>query len=100
MGHPSQYYSQLSTLELVPISEWKWKQVAMDFVTGLPRTPAGHGIIWVIIDRLTKSVHFIPIKKKDLPDKLRILYIREIVRLHDVSVSIVSDRDGRFTSQF
>jgi hypothetical protein len=72
----------------------------MDFVVGLPRTPRGLNAIWVIMDRLTKSAHFIPINMKFSMEKLTTLYINEIVRLHGVPSSIVSDRDPRFTSRF
>ena len=72
----------------------------MDFVVGLPRTRAGFDAIWVIVDRLTKSAHFLPICTKFSLDRLAELYVNEIVRLHGVPVSIVSDRDPRFTSRF
>ena len=72
----------------------------MDFVTGLPRTQRQHDTIWVIVDRLTKSAHFLPINVEDSVEKLDKLYVDEIVRLHGVPVSIVSDRDPRFTSRF
>ena len=72
----------------------------MDFVSGLPRMPAQHDTVWVIVDRLTKSAHFLPIQLTFTPDRLARLYVREIVRLHGVPVSIVSDQDPRFTSQF
>ena len=72
----------------------------MDFVTGLPRSPRGSDAIWVVVDRLTKSAHFLPMRVTDSIDSLSRLYIREIVKLHGVPVSIVSDRDPRFTSRF
>ena len=65
----------------------------MDFIVGLPRSSKGMDSIWVIVDRLTKSVHFLPAKTIYNANKLAIIYIDEIVRLHGVSVSIVSDRD-------
>jgi len=67
---------------------------------GLPRIPSGQDAIWVIVDRLTKSAHFLPIKITDSMERLANLYVREIVRLHGVPTSIVSDRDPRFTSRF
>ena len=70
----------------------------MDFVIGLPRTQAGYDAIWVIVDRLTKSAHFLAIRNNFSLDRLAELYISEIVKLHGVPVSIVSDRDPRFTS--
>jgi hypothetical protein len=65
----------------------------MDFVCGLPRTSKNHDAIWVVVDRLTKSAHFIPIRMNYSLDKLAELYVNEIVRLHGVPVSIVYDRD-------
>ena len=72
----------------------------MDFVIGLPRTQRQHDAIWVIVDRLTKFAHFLPVNVEDSLEKLGQLYVDEIVRLHGVPVSIVSDRDPRFTSRF
>uniref|UniRef100_A0A2N9HRA9 RNA-directed DNA polymerase n=1 Tax=Fagus sylvatica TaxID=28930 RepID=A0A2N9HRA9_FAGSY len=87
-------------LQSLSIPEWKWEHISMDFVSGLPRSPKGHDAIWVIVDRLTKSAHFIPIRMNYSLDQLAQLYIEEIVRLHGIPVSIVSDRDPRFTSRF
>ena len=72
----------------------------MDFVTGLPRTQRKNDAIWVIVDRLTKSAHFLPIRWGFTLDQLAKRYVDEIVRLHGVPLSIVSDRDPRFTSRF
>ena len=72
----------------------------MDFVTGLPRTRKGHDAIWVIVDRLTKSAHFLAMNIKDQLPKLAKMYIEEIIRLYGVPASIVSDRDLRFLSIF
>ena len=72
----------------------------MDFVVGLPRCRSGHDTIWVIVDRLTKSAHFLPIRNSDSLDKLAQLYVREIIRLHGTPVSIVLDKDPRFTLRF
>ena len=72
----------------------------MDFVVGLPRTASGNDMIWVIVDRLTKSAHFIAIKATFSVERLAEIYISQIVRLHGVPKSIISDRDGRFTSRF
>jgi transposase InsO family protein len=71
----------------------------MDFVSGLPRGKKGNDAIWVIVDRLTKSALFLPMKMTDPTDKLARLYVNEVVRLHGVPLSIVSDRDPRFTSR-
>ena len=72
----------------------------MDFVTGLPRTSKGKNAVWVIVDRLTKAAHFLAVKTTDTLVTLSRLYIEEIVRLHGVPLSIISDRDPRFMSQF
>ncbi|GJU81927.1 putative reverse transcriptase domain-containing protein [Tanacetum coccineum] len=82
------------------IPEWKWEKITMDFVTKLPKTANGYDTIWVIIDRLTKSAHFLPMRENDPIEKLMKLYMREVVTRHGVPVSIISDRDGRFTSLF
>ncbi|KAL0536174.1 hypothetical protein IC582_025113 [Cucumis melo] len=87
-------------LQPLSIPEWKWENVSMDFITGLPRTLRGFTVIWVVVDRLTKSAHFIPSKSTYTASKWAHLYMSEIVRLHGVPVSIVSDRDARFTSKF
>ena len=79
--------------QLLPIPVWKWEKITMDFVTGLPRTQRQHDAIWVIVDRLTKSAHFLLVNVKGSLEKLAQLYVDEIVRLHGVPVSIVSDRD-------
>ena len=72
----------------------------MDFVVGLPRSPKGKDAIWVVIDRLTKVAHFIPMKTTNSASDLVPLYIKEVVRLHGVPKSIVSDRDSNFVSNF
>jgi len=72
----------------------------MDFVVGLPRSPRENNAIWVIVDRLTKSAHFIPFRVRQTTKALAKKYMQEIVRLHGVPVSIVSDRDTRFVSRF
>ena len=87
-------------LQPLPIAEWKWEHVTMDFVSGFPVTSSGQDVIWVIVDCLTKTAHFLPIWLAQSVDSLSRIYIREIVRLHGVPSSIVSDRDPRFTSRF
>ncbi|GKC63988.1 putative reverse transcriptase domain-containing protein, partial [Tanacetum coccineum] len=82
------------------IPTWKWERITMDFVTKLPKTSSGHDIIWVIVDRLTKSAHFIPTRETDSMETLTRLYIKEIVSRHGVPISIISDRDSHFTSRF
>lgn len=87
-------------LQQPEIPEWKWENIAMDFITKLPRTSSGHDSIWVIVDRMTKSAHFLAIREDYKMEKLARLYINEIVARHGVPVSIISDRDSRFTSRF
>ena len=72
----------------------------MDFVTHFPRTSWKHDAVWVIVDQLTKSAHILAVRMTFTLEEFWMLYIREIVRLHGVPVSIVSDRDPRFTAQF
>ncbi|KAL0556498.1 hypothetical protein IC582_005012 [Cucumis melo] len=80
--------------------EWKWEHITMDFLFGLPRTSSGHDGIWVIVDRLTKRARFISIKATSTLDQLARLYVDKIASQYGVPVSIVSDRDSRFTSKF
>nr|GEW23629.1 putative reverse transcriptase domain, ribonuclease H-like domain, aspartic peptidase domain protein [Tanacetum cinerariifolium] len=87
-------------LQQPEIPKWKWENVTMDFVTGLPRTPSGYDSIWVIMDRLTKSAYFLPKNKTDSIEKLAELYLKEIVCKHGVPVSVISDRDSLFTSSY
>ncbi|KAL4022891.1 hypothetical protein IC575_016637 [Cucumis melo] len=87
-------------LQPLSVLGWKWESVSMDFITGLPKTLKGYMVIWVVVDRLTKSTHFVPGKSTYTASKWGQLYMTEIVRLHGVPVSIISDRDARFTSKF
>ncbi|GJV13911.1 putative reverse transcriptase domain-containing protein [Tanacetum coccineum] len=87
-------------LQQPKIPVWKWERISMDFISKLPRTPSGYDSIWVILDRLTKSAHFIPMNEKYKMDKLTRLYLKEIVCRRGVPVSIISDRDIRFASRF
>ncbi|GJS90096.1 putative reverse transcriptase domain-containing protein [Tanacetum coccineum] len=82
----------------IPI--WKWERITMDFITTLPKTSNRHAIIWVIVNRLTKSVHFIPTRETDSMETLTRLYIKEIFSRHGVPISIISDHDSHFTSRF
>ncbi|GJT82804.1 reverse transcriptase domain-containing protein [Tanacetum coccineum] len=82
------------------IPMWKWERITMDFITKLPKTSNRHDTIWVIVDRLTKSAHFIPTRETDSMETLTRLYIKEIVSRHRVPISIISDHDSHFTSRF
>jgi hypothetical protein len=87
-------------LQPLPIPVWKWDEIGMDFVVGLPKTQKGHDSIWVIVDRLTKVAHFLPVRTTYGGEKLAKLYIENIVKLHGVPRRIVSDRGTQFTSRF
>ncbi|GJT32300.1 putative reverse transcriptase domain-containing protein [Tanacetum coccineum] len=90
--------SGLLVQPVIPV--WKWENITMDFVTKLPKTSSGQDAIWVIVDRLTKSAHFLPMKETDSMEKLTRQYLKEVVSRHGVPVSIISDRDSKFTSHF
>jgi hypothetical protein len=87
-------------LQPLKIPEWKWEEIRMDFIVGLLHTQAGYDSIWVIVDRLTKVAHFIPVKTTYSGAKLAELYMSRIVCLHGVPKKIVSDRGSYFTSNF
>nr|GEX76877.1 putative reverse transcriptase domain-containing protein [Tanacetum cinerariifolium] len=82
------------------IPQWKWNNITMDFVTKLPRTQSGNDTIWVVVDRLTKSAYFLPMRENDPMDKLARLYLKEVVTRHRILVSIICDCNPRFTSNF
>nr|GEW48793.1 reverse transcriptase domain-containing protein [Tanacetum cinerariifolium] len=82
------------------IPEWKWEKITMDFVTKLPKTANGYDTIWVIVDHLKKSAHFLPMRETDPMEKLMKLYMKEVVTRHGVPISSISDRDSKFTSLF
>jgi hypothetical protein len=87
-------------LQPLKIPEWKWEEIGMDFIVGLPRTHAGYDSIWVIVDRLTRVAHFIPVKTTYSGARLAELYMSRIMCLHGVPKKIVSDRGSQFTSKF
>nr|GEU70771.1 putative reverse transcriptase domain-containing protein [Tanacetum cinerariifolium] len=87
-------------LQQPEIPEWKWENITMDFINKLLRTRSGHDLIWVIIDRLTKSAHFLAVREDYKTEKLARRYINEIIARHGVPVSIISDRNSYFTSRF
>jgi hypothetical protein len=87
-------------LQPLKVPEWKWEEIAMDFIVGLPRTRDGYDSIWVIVDRFTKVAHFIPVRTTYTGAKLAELYMSRIVCLHGVPKKIVSDRGTQFTSRF
>ena len=87
-------------LQPIQIPEWKWDDISMNFIMGLPQTVNGYDTIWVIVDRFFKSAHFLPIKITCIMEHLAEMYIRDVVRLHGVPKSIISYRDSRFTLHF
>ncbi|WVZ76454.1 hypothetical protein U9M48_024430 [Paspalum notatum var. saurae] len=87
-------------LQPLAVPAWKWEDIHMDFIVGLPRTPKGYDSIWVIIDRFTKSAHFIPVKTIYHAKTYAELYIARIVSLHVVPQTITSDRGSLFVSRF
>ncbi|GJS30086.1 putative reverse transcriptase domain-containing protein [Tanacetum coccineum] len=89
-----------SLLVQLEIPQWKWDNITMDFITKLPKTSSGYDTIWVIVDHLTKSAHFLPIKENDSMERLTRLYLKEVIARHGIPVSIICDHDGRFTSNF
>ena len=87
-------------LQPLPVPERRWQQVTMDFITQLPMTKSGHDAIVVFVDKLSKMVHLVPTTTTVDAPQVAKLFMREVVRLHGVPESIVSDRDARFTSSF
>jgi transposase InsO family protein len=82
------------------VPKWKWEEIAMDFIVGLPRTQSDYDSIWVTVDQLTKVAHFIPVKTTYSGPQLAELYMSKIVCLHGVPKKILSDRGTQFTSKF
>jgi hypothetical protein len=96
----AEYQSPDGLMQPLDIPEWKWEEIGMDFITGLPLTPKKKDMIWVIVDRLTKSAHFLAVNQKDSGEKLVNLYVQEIMSKHGVPKTIVSDRGSVFTLAF
>ncbi|GJX73215.1 putative reverse transcriptase domain-containing protein [Tanacetum coccineum] len=96
----AEHQRQSGLLVQPEIPQWKWDNITMDFVTKLPRSSQGYDTIWVIVDRLTKSAIFIPMKETDPLEKLARMYLKEVVTRHGIPVSIICDRDPRFASNF
>ena len=87
-------------LQLISIPKWKWEVISMDFITGLLRTSRQHDSIMVVVDRLTKVAHFIPVKSTHSTNEVVQVFIKDIMRLHGILRNIVSDRDAKFISRF
>jgi hypothetical protein len=88
----AEHQRPIGLLQPLDIPVWKWEDISMDFIVSLPRSQKGHDSIWVIVDRLTKVVHFVPVKIAYPMDKLVDLYVDNILRLHGAPKTIVSDR--------
>ncbi|GKF01426.1 reverse transcriptase domain-containing protein, partial [Tanacetum coccineum] len=82
------------------VPQWKWDNITTDFVTKLPKSSQGYDTIWVIVDRLTKSVIFVLMRETDPLEKLERMYLKEVATRHEIPVSIICDRDPRFASNF
>ena len=87
-------------MQPLPVPEWKWEVISMDFITGLPMTWRQHDSIMVVVDRLTKAAHFIPVKSTYEAGDIAKIFMKEIFKLHGLPKAIVSDRDIKFTSNF
>jgi IS30 family transposase len=96
----AEHQRSVGLLQPLKILEWKWEEIEIDFIVGLPRTQAGYDLVWVIVDRLTKVAHFILVKTTYLGAKLAELYMSRVVCLHGVPKKIVLDRGSQFTSMF
>jgi hypothetical protein len=87
-------------LQPLPIPSWKWEDISMDFIVGLPNTSQKHDSIWVIVDRLTKTAYFLPVHTTYNAKKYAEIYLDQIVRLHGVPKTIISDRGAQFIAHF
>jgi hypothetical protein len=87
-------------LQPLPITSWKWEDISMDFITGLPKTSRGFDLIWVIMDHLTKLAHFVPVKTNYRASRYTEIYVARIMSLHGIPKTIVTDRGTQFVSQF
>jgi hypothetical protein len=94
------YMKATGPLQSLPIPTWKWEDISMEFIVGLPRTARGYDSIWVIVDQLTKIAHFLPVRVKYTMATYAELYIGRILSLHGVPKTIVSDRGPQFVSKF
>jgi hypothetical protein len=94
------YMKPEGLLQPLSIPEWKWDDISMDFIVGLPMTARKFDSIWVIVDRLSKFAHFIPINTKYRVEKYAEIYITHVIRLHGIPKTIISDRGSQFVARF
>jgi hypothetical protein len=87
-------------LQPLPIPSWKWEDMCMDFIVGLPNTSRHHDSIWVIVDRSTKTAHFLPVNTTHKTEKYAEIYVDQLVHLHGIPKTIVSDRGALFVARF
>jgi hypothetical protein len=99
-GVKVEHQRPVGLLQPLKIPKWKWEEIRMDFIVGLPHTQAGYDLIWVIVDQLTMVAHFIPVKTTYTGAKLVEIYMSRIVYLYGVPKKIVSDRGSQFMSKF
>jgi hypothetical protein len=88
------------TLQPLPIPSWKWEDISMDFIVGLPNASQHHDSIWVIVDRLTKIAHFLPVHTTHRAESYAEIYIDQIVHLNGIPWTIISDRGTQFVARF
>ena len=96
----AEHRKSTGTLQSFDVLEWKWDKITMDLVTRLPRTAKGFNSIWVIVDRLTKTAHFLPMRMKYTTAQYARLYLDRIRPMHGMPISIISNRGTQFTSRF
>jgi hypothetical protein len=95
-----EHLKSVRMLQPLPIPSWKWEDISMDFITGLPKTSRGFDSIWIIVDRLTKSAHFVPVKTNYRASRYAEIYVIRIMSLHGIPKTIVTGRGTQFVSQF
>ncbi|GJW77893.1 putative reverse transcriptase domain-containing protein [Tanacetum coccineum] len=96
----AEHQRPLGLLVQPKIPEWKWDNITIDFVTKLPKSSQGYDTIWVIVDRLTKSAIFVPMRETDPMDKIARMYLKEVVTRHGIPISIICNRNPRFASNY
>jgi hypothetical protein len=94
------HFKPAGALQPLSIPAWKWEDISMDFIVGLPKTTKGYDSIWVIVDRLTKSAPFLPVRTRYKSHQYAELYIARIVSLHGIPKTIISDRGSQFVARF